>query len=325
MEDYRNVRYLIAVAESGSFTAAALALGVSTSALSKAVTRLEQKLGAHLLDRSTRFVHLSEEGRRLVAGVHEAFETIDRALGDQRHASEAAGIVQISTVTGFGRSRLLPVLAEFLELHPQVDLKISFHDGQRGMSRAPFDVRITWGEKLEDDKVAYTLSDMCLILVASPAYLARRGVPMRPDDLARHDCLVMIFPSSTRPAWTLRAATGDAFVVAHPAGRVTVMDELTIVLDAARESLGVAVANGDAVAEDLAQGRLVRVLPEYEVSTGDAGRGVAVMQYRPRHQMSAACLAFVDFMMARFPTRSAPQPAQSARLAAASNGGGKRS
>src|SRR5271154_4429053 len=171
MDDFRRLRHFIEVARQASFTIAARKLALSTPALSKSIAGLEEKMGMTLFIRTTRTLRLSGEGQVLFERLSPLFESIESTVnqvGADSH--EPVGRVTLSTVTAFGKHCVLPLLPEFFARHPGIELAMSLHDGARGLSRQHFDIRINWGERREQGKVAQILSTMPLTLVASPAY-----------------------------------------------------------------------------------------------------------------------------------------------------------
>ena len=297
IDDLRDIRYFVEVGRRGSVSAAAARLMVSAGAISKAVSRLERSLGAPLLVRSSKAARLSDDGIKLFDRTSHLFEAVEEAIDDARETTNhIAGIVQLSTFTVFGRVHLAPILPEFLKAYPDVDLLVSFHDSQKGLSRDNYDIRITWGERLDDDKIAHVLCQLPLVMVASPAYLAAKGTPQHPDGLAAHDCINGLLASGTRSKWSFRSGDGSSFDI-NPRGRIVVANEMGIVADLARRGLGLTLIHPDDVRTDLLQGTLVRVLGDYEIATSDATQSQAVMQYRRRVQLSSAAKALVDFLI----------------------------
>lgn len=301
MEDLHKLWGFVQVARCGSFSAAAERLGVSASALSKSVARLEEKMGIRLFMRTTRSLHLTGEGQDLFDRVSRSFSDIEESLNLVGHAgNEPSGLILLSTVTSYGRHSILPILPQFLERYPLIDLRLSFHDGGRGLTRQPFDIRITWGEEKERDKVEKLLCKMPLILVASPRYLAHRGLPKAPQDLYQHECISVALPGLDRPHWifSLRRALPDSEpYVLYPKGRVVVMDELDVVSDAAVAGLGITLISAQNVLTQLRDGSLIRLLPQYDVKGHSDKQVEIVMQYPQRKHLSARAGLLVDYLL----------------------------
>lgn len=302
MDHLRNLWAFTAVARAGSFTQAAETLGLSTVALSRSVARLEQGLQVKLFVRTTRQVMLTDEGRRLFDRIDVPFTAVaDAVAGVHQSRGRITGTVRVSSVTAFGRHRVLPVLGPFFERHPDVNVVLNLHDGTPGRSRQSYDIRINWGEKPELDKVAHTLTTIPLCAVASPRYLARHGQPASPPDLTRHACITAGFEGGVLGRWIFRSRSAQAAdeepTIVDPVGPVVITGELEAVLDAAIAGLGIAVVAQDHATEALNEGRLHRVLAEFDV----IGRGQAysqvILQHPLRGLMSPAIQALVDFLL----------------------------
>lgn len=301
MEELRGLWAFVRVAEAGSFSAAARRLSLSVAALSKSIARLEAKLDAQLFVRTTRALRLTAEGRLLYEQANRSFGELEQTLARVRsERAELAGLVRLSTVTAYGRYALLPVLPAFLTRYPGIDLELSFHDGGRELSRQGFDVRITWGEQRERGKVARRLCAMPLVLIASPAYLARHGTPTAPQQLAAHQCILATLPTGTRALWKFKPrGTRAAVESVAPNGRVTVADELATVIDAALVGLGITVVAAHHVAQQLEDGALVRLLPDYDIQAHDASFSEIIIQYPQRRLMPPRVRVLVDFLIER--------------------------
>jgi DNA-binding transcriptional LysR family regulator len=302
VRDLRHLWYFVQVARAGSFTAAAANLSLSAAALSKNIAGLERRMGVRLFLRTSRSLQLTSEGRAVLDRLGNTFEAIEETYRTAGQVSrEPAGIVRLSTVTGYGKHCVLPLLPRFFERYPRVDLIMSFHDGRRGLTRQPFDVRINWGEPRERDKVALTLCRMPLIVVASPAYLARRGTPRAPQDLRQHDCINVTMANGSRVQWTFTPANGARRdrnpVTVTPVGRLLVMDELDAVADAAEAGLGLTVSSAENVLGALREKRLVRVLDDYVVSGERGLETEVIVQYARRKLLPAKVRVLLDFLV----------------------------
>lgn len=302
MDHLRNLWAFAAVARAGSFTKAAETLGLSTVALSRSVARLEQGLQVKLFIRTTRQVMLTDEGRRLFDRIDAPFAAVaDAVAGVQESSGRVTGTVRVSSVTAFGRRQVLPILGRFFERHPDVDVVLNLHDGSPGRSRQSYDIRINWGEKPEQDKVARTLTQIPLCVVASPHYLARHGQPAVPQDLARHACITAGFEGGVLGRWIFHGRNGEAAgeepVVIDPVGPVVITGELEAVLDAAVAGLGIAVVAADLATEALNDGRLQRILTEFEVIARGQTYSQVILQHPLRSLMSPAVQALVDFLL----------------------------
>ncbi len=205
-----DVEVFITVVEHGSFTAAAVALSTTPSVLSRAVSRLEVRLGRQLLQRTTRRVGLTEAGRIYLEQARSAFSLLDEAERDGRgQGGDLTGRVRISVPTTFGHYCLPPLLARFSRHYPRVKVELNITNRNVDLIAEGFDLAIRLGQMPDSGFVARKLQDAALLLVASPAYLQRMGMPQTLDELQQHMCLPFIMPRTGRIApWVFRM--GDA-------------------------------------------------------------------------------------------------------------------
>jgi DNA-binding transcriptional LysR family regulator len=243
--------------ETGSFTKAARESGVTPQATSRSVARLEQALGATLFRRSTRSLSPTPAGR-------EYYERCARALAllsdGERELSQRTGIaegqVRISVPTTYGHYRLLPSLASFAERYPKVKVDVGVSNQNVDLVRDGFDLAIRRGTIRDKTLVARKLGDFTLGVYASSDYIARAGVPKTIDDLARHQCVTFVMPSSGRALpWTF---AGERAVV--PQARYRCTDDVLGVISLARAGLGLVQVFDFLVEEQLNRGTLVEVL-----------------------------------------------------------------
>ncbi len=252
-----------AVAEARSFRRAAAGLGVSTSALSHTLKRLETRLGVRLLQRNSRSVAPSEAGERLLRTLSPALADIGGAL-DQlgRARGEVAGTVRITATRQAYEAVIRPVLAVFLERHPRAAVEVLIEYEFRDIIAGRFDAGIRIGEKLEGDMIALAVSPpLRMAVIASPLYLAAHAPPKTPPDLNDHRCIgYRMRADGSDIAWEFKR--DDREVEVRPAAAVTV-NEPEIALDAALDGLGLAYVLEDRAAPFLADGRLVRLLDDW--------------------------------------------------------------
>jgi DNA-binding transcriptional LysR family regulator len=294
MDRFASLRAFVAVVNAGSFARAAERLGLSRAMVSKHVQQLEDRLGARLLQRTTRRLSLTEAGKafhgraeRLIADLEEAEAAV---------ASEGAaprGTLRISAPVSFGARWVAPALAGFLAGHDGLAGDLVLNDRIVDLVEEGFDLAIRIARLPDSSLIARKLAPCRVALVAAPAYLKRAGAPRAPDDLARHNCLGYAYaasgdtgrfvragggaPQTVRVRGTLNANNGDALAAAS------------------REGLGIAVLPTFLVGEDLRLGRLTCVLDGWEPEALDVN---AV--YPQNRHLSAKVRAFVDFLAARF-------------------------
>lgn len=297
MDSSTNLSGLLAfvrTADLGSFVAAGRALGISASAVGKAVTRLEQELGVRLLQRSTHRIALTQEGRQFHERCQRIFEDLDDARAMLSHASGAPrGTLRIS-VPIVTYHLLLPLLPEFLARHPEVELDIDFNDRIVDLINEGVDIAIRSGDLPDSRLVSLPLRHYRMVLCASPAYLAQRGVPTRAAALADHDGIRFRYPNSGQLlAWPLGTDINDG--VPEPRMRRTlVFNNMEAVRGAALGGLGIACMPDFLVHQALKSGELRTVL---ELDPRPAGRFKAVWP-TSRH-LSPKVRVFVDFLKDR--------------------------
>ena len=287
--DLNAMAVFAAVAEARGFRAAGERLGVSASAVSQALRKLERQLGVTLVQRTTRSVHLTEAGERLYASVRPALEEVRAAvaaLGEMSDAPRGTVRLLIGTTVDPVLHRL--PLADFLASHPHVRLDLVVSDAAVDIVAAGFDAGIQLGEVIDRDMVAVPVTgDIRMTVVGSPAYLARRGTPRHPRDLVEHECLNW-HPVPEAPAyrWEFTEA-GREVVVAAP-GRVLSTDS-GVNIRLARDGLGLTIVYEDQVRDEIARGDLVPVLEAFcEPFAG------YYLYYPQRRHASPALRALID-------------------------------
>jgi DNA-binding transcriptional LysR family regulator len=285
MDSFSGLESFVRAADLLSFAEAGRALGISASAVGKNVARLEQQLGLRLFQRTSRQVRLTQEG----ALFHERCRRILDELHDARAAMQAAaeaprGRLRVSLPT-IGYRFLLPVLPEFQALYPEIDLDLDFNDHLVDVVEAGLDVVIRSGELADSRLVARRLGPFRFILAGSPAYLAERGMPQSPADLARHSCLRYRFLGSGKlEEWVLPGLPPHLPVA-------LVCNNMEAMLGAAVAGMGLAYMPDFLARDALGRGELQRVLAEDLTHTGQFSA-----LWASSRQLSPKVRAFVDFV-----------------------------
>ncbi len=279
----------IAVARRRSFAAAARDLGVSTSALSQSVRQLETRLGVTLLTRTSRTVALTDAGQRLVENAGPA---VDQALESLKTVSarpgEVTGRVRLSVPTVAVSLVVARLLPRFLERHPKVEVEVQAENRFVNIVAEGFDAGIRLSEAIERDMVQVRLTQPGrFVVVAAPSYLARRGAPLKPEDLLQHDCLcIRSDVGGARYAWELERGRKEWRVPVR--GPVTTNDpELMRLL--AEAGVGLLYSFEPLVADELRRGALRVVLEEYAAAVPGF-----FLYFPSRSQVSPAFRAFLD-------------------------------
>ena len=286
-----DVEVFIAVVEHGSFTAAAVALSTTPSVLSRAVSRLETRLGRQLLQRTTRRVGLTEAGRVYLEQARSAFSLLDEAeRNGQGQEGDLTGRVRMSVPTTYGHYRLPPLLARFSQHYPRVQVDLNITNRNVDLIAEGFDLAIRLGQMPDSGLVARKLEDAALLLVASPAYLHRMGTPQTLDDLHRHMCLPFILPRTGRIApWVFREDERDVDWL--PASTIETSDDVLGVVSLAEHGMGICQSYEFIVQDRIQRGQLVEVLPHLR----GRSRPFSVI-FAPHRRQSAATRAMIDLL-----------------------------
>ena len=262
-EEAGDLLAFMAVAQEGSFTRAAARLGTSQSALSHTVRRLETRLGLRLLARTTRSVALTEAGERLLRTIEPAFSDIDNgvaALSDLR--DKPVGTIRMTTSEHAAHSVLWPVLAPLVRDFPDLHVELVIDSSLTDIVTERFDAGVRLGESIARDMVAVRIGpDLRMAVVGAPAYFEGRTRPRTPADLADHRCINIRMPTAGGLyAWEFEKGARELRVRVD--GQL-VFNSSRMVVRAALDGLGLACVMEDLVADEMADGRLVRVLADW--------------------------------------------------------------
>ncbi|MFT3802587.1 MAG: LysR substrate-binding domain-containing protein [Burkholderiaceae bacterium] len=286
-----DVEALVVVAERGSITAGAAALGTTPSVLSRAITRLETRVGSQLLRRTTRRITLTDAGYLYVEQARVAFSLIDDAeRAIQGQEGELTGRVRLSVPTTYGHYRLPPLLQRFVARYPQVRIELNITNRNVDLVAEGFDLAVRLGELPDSGLVAHKLEDAALCLVAAPDYVARTGLPQTLDDLHRHVCLPFVMPRTGRHApWLFREDGKNVDWV--PTSTIEVSDDVLGAVSLAEHGIGICQSYEFIVRERIERGRLIELLPQ----AGGRSRPFSLV-HAPHRRQSAAVRALIDFM-----------------------------
>lgn len=290
MENLNALVVFARVAEMRSFTAAAQRLGLTSSAVSKAVSRLEQELGVRLLNRSTRVVTLTGDGvgffehcRQILAAIEEAERSVTLSKGTPH------GRLRLQMPVGFGRRVVVPALGKLARKYPGLVVDAELSDRVADLAYEGFDAAIQIGQVSDERLVARTLCRLRFTALASPDYLARHGEPRTPDDLDQHECLAYVSPltGGYRP-WQF-SKDGQPFSV-RVSGRLNVNNADSL-LEAAIAGMGIVMISNFIAAEAINSGQLKPVLTDY-VTPGPK----VYIVYPPSRTVSLKLRTLVDFL-----------------------------
>ncbi|MBY3215204.1 LysR family transcriptional regulator [Rhizobium laguerreae] len=286
-----DILIFMAVVDAGSFIAGGQAVGLSRSAAGKAVIRLEDRLGVRLLNRTTRTLSLTEEGRMFYERGLRILVSVDEAEASVAgQDSTPRGVLRLTVDDAFGRLVVLPLLEKYLRAWPDIQVEVSFTDRLADIVEEGFDLAIRIGATATDTRlVSRVIATYKARLCASPSYLAERGEPRDVDDLAVHDCLISA-GRNQRQGWRFRGE-GGPWVKAQGRSRLR-LDSAEAIRDAARAGLGIALLPDFLVTDDLAAGRLRQILADLE--TDDAK---IVTLYPDKRLLEPRVRRFIDLIV----------------------------
>lgn len=289
-------RMFVAVLDTGSFAAAAARLGTSTGQASKLVSRLEADLGVQLLKRTTRALSATEAGRAYFERIRALLEEFDALDASVRNASGApSGRLRITAPLTFGVNRLVPMLMPFANEFPEIQIDVSFSDRVVNLVEEGFDVAIRIGKPGDSSLIARRLCDVRIVLVASPAYLAARGEPQTPADLAEHECII---DTNFRDPlnWRLRPEPDGEYASFPVTGRMSFSNAEACVA-AARAGMGIARIPSFIAGDALRDGELKLLLAPLE----EEKIGLFAI-YPPARHLAVKVRSLVDFLAGAYRT-----------------------
>ena len=286
-----SIELFCLAADLESFSGAAQRAGITPAAVSRAIGRLEERLGVRLFVRSTRRVRLTDGGREYHMQCRQALaQLVDAERQLTGHQAAPAGLVRISAPTSFGHHRLLPLLPAFRALHPRVDVEVHLSNRNIDFTADGFDLAVRAREQVDSGLIARKLMDADLTVVGAPQYLARFPPPASPADLGSHECIQFILPrTGQRVPWRL-CLDGEERD-AYTAGGLCCSEDILGCATLARAGAGLVQTYRFIVEEDIAQGTLVEVLKPF----AGASRPFSLIYPGSRH-MSLRVRALADFL-----------------------------
>ena len=289
MMDLNDVALFVQVIRAGSFAEAARRLGVPPNTTSRRIQELERSLGVRLMQRSTRKLTLTDAGRTLYERCAEQIESLTQASEELIAGSQLAiGTLRVAAPVDIFNWFLMDWIGEFLAAHPRVRIEFLLSDARADLIAESIDVAFRGGKIIEPNLIARQMGTSRSMLVASPAYLAARGVPLTLEDLAQHDCITS--PTQSGPAsWSLNGPEGNVEI--KVTGRFSA-NTAQALLHAALANLGIAMLPMMMAVPHLHTGRLQEVLP----GCGLSGLGIHLV-YHSRKQLPRALSAFIDFIL----------------------------
>lgn len=274
------------IVRTGNMSATAREIGMSPAAVSKALKRLEEALDVRLLNRTTRQVVVTEAGQifyERITDVLAALDEVETFMAGK--GAEIAGSLRISAPTSFGRLHVAPHLCQFMSRHPKVRIELVLSDRFSDIIAEGYDLAIRISALKDTGLVARRLASVRRVLCASPEYVAAHGKPATFDELKTHQCL----PSHNGEPWRLEGPQG--LLIYRPQGLLTT-NSSEVIREAVISGLGIALRSTWDIGKELAEGKLVQLLPEYE-----GAKDVAISALYPsRHFLLPKVRAFIDYL-----------------------------
>lgn len=288
--DLADLACFLEIAKQRNFRRAGVELGVSASALSHALRGLEERLGVRLLNRTSRSVTLTAAGEALQTAILQPFEDIGRAVDVLNHFRDAPmGRVRLSVPTEAADYLVAPVMATFLERYPDVEVEVSVSNRMIDVVEGGFDAGVRYGGTVPEDMVAQRLSaDIRWLVIGSPAYLERAGVPMHPNDLHAHRCVRIRIGDDRIYRWEFER--GEEEVEVNVAGGL-IIDQGNVGIAAVRDGAGLMYVPEPMVRQALNDGSLRTVLDDW----APLGPGFHVY-YSSRRQVPAPLRLFIELV-----------------------------
>ena len=297
MMDLNQLRIFVAVANAGGFAAAADALDVTPSTVTRAITRLETSLGVRLFNRTTRSVSLTEAGEIFLAQISPSLNEIDAAAEFARKGrTELTGTLRVSASVSFGQHIIAPALPSFHRDHPNLAVDLMLSDAVSDLVADRIDVAVRHGTLQDSSLVARRLANVTYRLVASPDYLRDTAPIETPSDIARHTCLTYPY-AAFRSTWRFQRGGSQQDIDLHAKMRVSNASALAV---CAKSGLGLALLADWLVDPDIQDRTLVPVLPDWSVSGGGGDEDPALWIVTPsRLFVPAKTGAFLEFLKRR--------------------------
>ena len=293
LESIRGVVGFVRTVAAGSFAGAAKKLGVTPVAVSKNVQRLERQLGVRLLQRSTRKLSLTEEGRVFYERCTGPLQELESAQSAVREKSSSpAGTLRVTSISPFGRTYILPLLPAFSRLYPRIEVELHLDDSINDMIAEGYDVGIRAGQMRDGSMVVREIVPLHFVVCGASSYFAEHGVPATPADLAKHNCL-RLRSRGARPDSALNWLLGpNRSPVTPPVRGNFIANDITTLVMAAEHGQGLVFAPLPFVLPLFRAGALVPVLPEW------ISRPAHIFVHYPnRRQLPARVRTFVNFLL----------------------------
>ena len=302
MNQLQALRVFVSVAEHGSFGRAATSLGLSNAVVTRYVALLEAHLATRLVNRNTRSVSLTEAGIAYAQGCRDVLDDLERIETQIMHGvAVPSGTLRLVAHASFSINGLTPLLQRYLSLYPQVRVSLTLLHRSVDLIEEGFDAGIVAPRQVSGGTlIRRPLVTLAPVVVAAPDYVARRGVPQRPAELAQH---TLIAPSADihGKEWQFDTPDGDSHAIRIEPGYT--VNNAVMQREAALAGMGIAILPSNHAAADLARGTLLRVLGDYPIRNGNSELAIV---YPGRRHVPAKTRSFVDFTVDWFRTETDP-------------------
>ncbi|MEC6898531.1 LysR family transcriptional regulator [Photobacterium piscicola] len=301
MDKFSDMTLFISIVKNQGLAAAGRELGLSPATVTARLQALEERYGVKLLNRSTRHLSLTESG----AMYHQASLDIIDSVKEtenllQTGSQEVCGTIKIAAPRDIGKQYISPIISAFCELYPDVVPYLYLDDKLTNLAESGIDIVIRYGELADSNLISRKLASSRRVLCATPQYLANKGTPITPQDLADHQCLAMIRSNEELKTWHFSDNTQHNVITVLPK---RFSDDGEVIRQWALDSAGIALKSILDIEQDIKQQRLVTVLDGYmknfNASTSSASADLNVI-YQSRQYQPKRLRLFIDFLIARF-------------------------
>ncbi len=295
--DLNYLQIFVDVVRRGSFAAVARDHDLAPSSVSRAVAALEDEMGVRLLQRTTRQMQPTEAGHLYFQRIEPVIDELQQAQLMASDISEnPVGRLRITTSTTFGNMAIMPLISEFMCRYPGLSLDVEMTEANLDLLAEGIDVAVRLGSLADSSLVATRLHDMNFVVCASPAYLKKYGTPQKPQDLAQHNCL--IFPMrGYNNQWGFRNKQGE-IIMANISGNISVSNALAL-KQCAMQDMGISLLTQWTVWQELQEGSLVKLFPDYSVTANDFDNAIWLV-YPSQGYLPVKVRVFIDFLKEKF-------------------------
>jgi LysR family transcriptional regulator, regulator for bpeEF and oprC len=295
-----SILAFVKVAETGSFAGAGRALGLSASAVSKSVARLEDRLDVRLIQRSTRVLSLTQEGRLLHKRCERILEDLNEAEASvSQHAAVPRGLLRVSLPAALGRIKIVPALGALTTRYPDLRVEASLDDQLSDIIERGFDAVVRIGSPRDSRLMARKVGQVRYIVCGSPDYLRLRGTPEHPDELVQHDCIERLLTDGAgRAPWRFATNGTDAVFEQSVSGSLS-LNSNDAIIDAGLSGVGLVQLHTYMAEPHLAAGRLIQVMSAFAAD----GPPISVLYPSGRH-LASKVRVFIDFVSDTLADRS---------------------